>query len=316
MQLQRIKSKRFNWKSAGNRMKRYWVLYLMLLLPLAYLIIFKYMPMQYLAMAFKKNNIIQPLWEVPWANNGGFQWFLEAFKNPSFWNAVRNTLMLNFLDLVMGFPAPVILAILLNELRSRRFKRVTQTIAYMPHFLSWVIIYGLAARLFAPQDGLINILIRKMGGEAIPFLNENTHWVFTYVFVGIWQTVGWSTIIYLAAITNINPELYEAARVDGAKRRHEIWHITLPCLKPTIVVLLILALGGMLGSNFDRPYIFGNYSVNDVSEVLSTYVYTQGIRAYQYSYTTAVGLFQSVVNVIFLVAANIGARKIGERGLW
>lgn len=304
------------WRSVGNRMKRYWVLYIMLLLPMAYLVVFKYFPMQYLAMGFKQNNIIQPLWEVPWANNNGFQWFLEAFKNPAFWNAVRNTLMLNILDLIIGFPAPIILAILLNELRSRKFKRVTQTIAYMPHFLSWVIIYGLAARLFAPQDGLINILIRNMGGEAIPFLNESTHWVFTYVLVGVWQTVGWSTIIYLAAITNINPELYEAARVDGAKRRHEIWHITLPCLKPTIVVLLILALGGMLGSNFDRPYIFGNYSVHNVSEVLSTYVYTQGIRSYQYSYTTAVGLFQSVVNVIFLVAANIGARKIGERGLW
>jgi putative aldouronate transport system permease protein len=311
----KTKKMKTDWKVVGLRVKRYWPLYVMLLLPVAYFIIFKYMPLQYLALAFKQNNIIMPLWDVPLAGNNGFQWFIRAFRNRDFWNAIRNTLMLNFLDLLLGFPAPVILAILINELRSKKYKRFTQTVAYMPHFLSWVIVYGLTARIFATNDGLLNIVIKNAGGEAIHFLDNELNWIFTYVFVGIWQSVGWNTIIYLAAITSINPELYEAVRVDGANRWHEIWHITLPSLRSTIIVLLILALGNILGSSFDRQWVFQNMMVNDVANVLSTYIYRNGILSLQYSYTTAVGLFQSVVAVIFIVTANTIASRMGERGL-
>jgi putative aldouronate transport system permease protein len=164
--------------------------------------------MLYIQIAFKKYNIIQNVWEMEWAGNYGFEYFIKAFSNRDFLYALRNTLMLNVLDLIIGFPAPIILALVLNELPFKRFKRFTQTVVYMPHFLSWIIISGLALQLFAPTNGLVNIVLTRLGFDAISFLNDPTHWVFTYVFLGIWQSVGWNTIIYMAAITTINPELY------------------------------------------------------------------------------------------------------------
>ncbi len=299
-----------------NYLKRYWTLYLLLLLPIAYFFIFKYIPMTYIQIAFKKYSIVQSPWEMPWAANNGFEFFKKAFANRDFIFALRNTIVLNLLDLVVGFPAPIILALILNELKYKRFKRITQTIAYMPHFLSWVIIYGMALQLLAPTDGLINIILNRMGFESIPFLNDPTHWVWTYVLLGVWQSVGWNTIIYLAALTSINPELYEAASIDGASRLRKIWHVTLPGLRPTIITLLILSLGNIIGSSFDRPFALQNNLVNNVSNVLSIFVYTYGIKSLQFSLTTAVGLFQSVANVIFLVTANKIAKKFGERGLF
>lgn len=174
----------------------------------------------------------------------------------------------------------------------------------------------MALQLFAPTTGLVNIVLTRMGLEPIPFLNDPAHWVWTYVFLGVWQSVGWNAIIYLAAITGINPELYEAASIDGAGRFRKIWHITLPGLRPTIITLLILSLGRILGSEFDRPYALSNNMVKDVSNVISTYVYAYGIKGLQFSLTTAVGIFQSVVCVIFLFAANALAKKFGERGIW
>lgn len=288
----------------------------MLTLPIIYFVIFKYIPMTYVQIAFKKYSIVANVWDMPWADNNGFEYFIKAFSNRDFLYALRNTLTLNLLDLVVGFPAPIILALILNELTFKRFKRITQTIAYMPHFLSWIIISGLALQLFAPTSGLVNIVLNRMGFESIPFLNDPTHWVWTYVLLGIWKSVGWNTIIYLAALTSINPELYEAAAIDGAGRFRCIWHITLPGLRPTIITLLILSLGRILGSEFDRPYALGNHLVSSVSNVIATYVYTHGIRGLQFSLTTAVGLFQSVVCVIFLRAANALAKKFGERGIW
>lgn len=297
-------------------LKRYWTLYLFLLLPVAYFIIFRYIPMTYIQIAFKKYSLFKSPWEMPWANNHGFEYFIKAFKNRDFIYALRNTLMLNLLDLLVGFPAPIILALLLNEIPFKGFKRFTQTVVYMPHFLSWVIIAGMALHLFAPTSGLINIVLQRLGLDSIPFLNNSVYWVLTYVFLGIWQSVGWNTIIYLAALTNINPELYEAAAVDGAGRFRMIWHVTLPGLRPTIITLLILSLGRILSSDFDRPYSLTNALVNNVSNVISTFVYTNGIRSMQFSLTTAVGLFQSLVCVIFLFAADALAKRFGERGIW
>jgi putative aldouronate transport system permease protein len=309
--LKKTPTKRFKLYMRAN-----WTLYIMLSLPIAFFVIFRYIPMTYIQIAFKKFNLFKSVWEMEPAGSYGFEWFIKAFSNRDFFYALRNTLLLNTLDLLAGFPAPIILALLLNELAFKMFKRVTQTVVYMPHFLSWIIISGLALQLFAPTTGLVNIVLMKMGFEAVPFLNEPTYWVVTYILLGIWQSVGWNTIIYLAAITGISPELYEAASVDGAGRLRRIWHITLPGIRPTIIVLLIMSLGRILGSEFDRPYALGNNLVKGVSNVISTFVYTVGIRGSQFSLTTAVGLFQSVICVIFLAAANTIAEKSGERGIF
>lgn len=297
-------------------MKRYWQLYALLALPLIYLLIFKYIPMMYMLVAFKKYSIVQSVWEMPWAKNHGFEYFIKAFQNKSFINALRNTLVLNLLDLILGFPAPIIFALILNELVFKKFKRVVQTIAYMPHFLSWVIIYGLALQLFAPSTGLLNMLIMKLGFDAVPFLNSPSHWIGTYIGLGVWQSFGWNSIIYLAAIAGINSELYEAASVDGASRWRKMWHITLPGIRPTIVVILIMNMGNILGSGFDRPFALQNNLVMNVAEVISTFVYKNGIKGLQFSLTTAVGFFQSVICLIFLLLSNWISRKLGERGIW
>ena len=303
-------------KSTKAYLKRYWQLYLLLILPMLYLLIFKYVPMVYIQIAFKKYSIVESVWKLPWANNHGFEYFIKAFQNRDFLYALRNTLFLNLLDLIVGFPAPIIFALILNELVFKRFKRVVQTIAYMPHFLSWVIIYGLALQLFAPSTGLVNMVLAKFGVEANPFLHDSKHWVATYIFLGVWQSFGWNSIVYLAAIAGINPELYEAASVDGAGRFKKMWHITLPGIKPTIVVLLIMNLGNILGSGFDRPFALQNKLVMDVANVISTFVYKNGIKGLQFSLTTAVGFFQSIICVFFLLLANWISRKLGERGIW
>ena len=310
------KSKEKSSMSFGAYIRRYWQLYLLLLLPMLYLLIFKYIPMIYIQIAFKKYSIVQSVWKMPLAANHGFQYFIQAFADRDFRNALRNTVVLNLLDLVIGFPIPIIFAIVLNELPFQRFKKFTQTVAYMPHFLSWVIIYGLALQLFAPSTGLINVILNNMGRESVPFLNDSAHWVATYIFLGVWQSFGWNSIVYLAAIAGINRELYEAAAVDGAGRFQRIWHITLPGIKPTIVILLIMAIGNIVGSNFDRPYALQNNLVMDWANVIATYVYRRGIKGLQFSLTTAVGFFQSVVGVFFLLGANWLSRKLGERGLW
>lgn len=304
---------RLSWK---NSFKKYWQLYLLLLIPMAYFLVFRYGPMEFILVAFKDFKLNMSVWEMPWTSNHGFKYFIKAFKNPRFWQALKNTVTLNLLDLVIGFPAPIIFALILNELVFKRYKKVVQTIAYMPHFLSWVIIYSLALQLFAPSSGLINMLITKLGGETVPFLDDPSHWRWTYIFIGVWQNFGWGSIVYLAAIAGINPELYEAASVDGAGRFRKMWHITLPGIKSTIVVLLIMSLGGILGGSFDRPFAMQNKLVLEVAEVLSTFVYKNGIKSLQFSLTTAVGLFQSVVGVFFLLTANWISRKLGERGLW
>lgn len=303
-------------KSTKVYLKRYWQLYALLALPLLYLLIFKYVPMIYIQIAFKKYSIVESVWKLPIAGNHGFEYFIKAFQNNDFITSLRNTVVLNLLDLVVGFPAPIIFALILNELVFKRFKKVVQTIAYMPHFLSWVIIYGLALQLFAPTNGLINMVLTNLGFETIPFLNESSHWVGTYIGMGVWQSFGWNSIVYLAAIAGINQELYEAASVDGAGRFKKMWHITLPGIKPTIVVLLVMNLGNILGSSFDRPFALQNNLVMDVANVISTFVYKNGIKGLQFSLTTAVGLFQSVVGVFFLLLANWIARRLGERGIW
>ena len=301
-------------KGSGlSYLKGNWILYAMLAMPLLYFFVFRYLPMIGILVAFKDYNVFSGIVASPWS---GLKSFREIFAMQEFPRAVRNTFVLNALDLVVGFPAPIILAIMLNELRFRKLKRVSQTLLYLPHFLSWVIIGGLFLQLFSAEYGLVNNLIVKMGGQPIHFLTEKLNWIVTYTILGVWQGVGWNTIIYLASISGVSAELYEAAVVDGAGRFRKIWHITLPGIKPTIIILLILNIGRIVTIGFDRPFILGNNLIIEVSDVISTFVYRVGIQSFRYSIATAVGLFQSVIGMVFLLAANAIANRVGEQGIW
>ena len=296
--------------------KRYWQLYALLAIPLIYLLVFKYAPMIFVQVAFKDYRFNMSVWDMPWTKNNGFYHFIKAFQDSDFRNALRNTLLLNGLDLIIGFPVPIIFALILNELPFKGFKKTVQTIAYMPHFLSWVIIGSLSVQLFALDSGMVNMMLNSIGIKSIPFLTKGGNWVATYGGWGIWQSFGWNSIVYLAAIAGISPELYEAASMDGAGRFAKMWHVTLPCLKPTIVVLLIMNLGYIMGGGMERPLALSNNLIKDNAEVIATYVYHNGIKAGQFELTTAVGLFQSVVGVILILSANWISRKLGERGIW
>lgn len=287
-------------------------LYVMLILPLAQYVLFRYAPLTGIQVAFKNYNIFKGMWDSPWA---GLQYFREMFASTQFWHALKNTVVLNLLDMLVGFPAPIILAIMVYEMRSVRLKRVYQTLMYLPHFLSWVIIGSLVTKLFG-STGMVNNLIKAAGGQDVNFLMDETKWVVMYVATGVWQSAGWGTIIYLAAISGINTELYEAAEVDGCGRLRRIWYITLPCIMPTIVVMLILRLGSMVGIGFERPYVMMNDMVKNVAEVTSTFVYNNGIKNARYSFSTAVDLFGSLVNMMFVVSANWITKRLGEGGLW
>lgn len=290
-----------------------WQLYSLILLPLVYFITFKYIPMLGVIVAFKDYNIFNGILESRWI---GLDAFREIFRMNAFIYALRNTFMLNILDLVIGFPVPIVLALLLNELRVKWFKRSAQTLLYLPHFISWVVIGGMAIQLLATNSGSVNVFLNSIGLESVPFLSENTYWIMTYIGTGIWKDAGWGTILYLAALTGINKELYEAADVDGATRFRKVWHITLPGIKPTIVILLILNVGHMASIGFERPFLLGNPGVRDVSEVLSTYVYTVGIQSARYTIATAIGLFQAIVGLIFLLSADYISRKVNDQGIW
>jgi putative aldouronate transport system permease protein len=293
-------------------LRRYWQLYALIALPLVYFAIFKYGPMYGVQIAFKDFNFFQGIGGSQWI---GFDAFREVFSNPDFVKTLRNTFMLNFLDLLISFPAPILLAIMLFEIKVVWFKKISQTILYIPHFISWVIIGGIVYQVFSNESGMINNLLRGWGFDAIPFLSDKNYWLITYLLTGVWQSAGWGTILYLAALTGINKELFEAAEVDGAGRMKRIWHITLPGIKPTIVTLLIINMGHMISIGFDRPYIIGNLIVRDYSDVLSTFVYRVGLESGQYTLATVVGLFQAVVGLVFLLGANFTSKKLTGDGI-
>lgn len=299
------------WKKAINRD---WQLYLLLLFPIAMVVIFNYAAYPGLRMVFMNYKPALGYEKSQWV---GLETFQKVFKDKDFHRALRNSLVFNLLDLAVGFPVPIILALMLNELRYPRFKKITQTILYLPHFLSWVIIGSVAYQIFRPSSGIINILLVNMGviKEGIPFLTSRWHWAATYLLIGVWQGMGWGTIIYLAAMTGISDELYEAAMIDGANRWKRIWYITLPGIKGTIVTLLIMNLGRVMGSNFERLDVFGNSQVRSFQYQLAIYVYEKGLGNAQFSMSTAVGLFQSVVGLILVIVADRVAKSLGEEGL-
>ena len=299
------------WK---NAFKRDWQLYLLLLFPIAMVAIFNYAAYPGLRMVFMDYNPVKGYSGSEWV---GMETFRKIFKDADFIRALKSSIVFNLLDLLVGFPMPIILALILNELRYPRFKKVTQTILYLPHFLSWAIIGSVAYTMFRPTSGLVNIALMNAGiiEQGIPFLTEKWHWAVTYLLIGVWQGMGWGTIIYLAAITGINGELYEAAMIDGANRWKRMWHITLPGIKGTIVTLLIMNLGRVMGSNLERLTVFANTQVKDFQYQLAVYIFNKGLQSGKYSMATAVNLFQSLVGVILVLLSDRIAKLLGEDGL-
>lgn len=296
----------------GYYLQRDWQLYLLVLFPLAFVIVFKYFPMTGLVIAFKDYKIARGFWGSEWV---GFQVFHDLFAKPDFIKAVRNTLLLNVLDLCFSFTMPIALALLLNEIKSIRFKRINQTILYLPHFLSWVIIGAIAYQLLSEGGGVVNNLIELMGGTRIPFLQEDTNWLISYLAIGVWQSMGWGTIIYLAAMSGINPEMYEAATVDGAGRWRKVWNITIPSIRATIVTLLIMALGKVMDGSFERIYALQNKATTEFTTTIPVLVYRWGIESGNFSRATAIGLFQSVIGIILVISADRVAKRLGEDGI-
>jgi len=299
------------WK---NAFKRDWQLYLLLLFPIAMVVIFNYAAYPGLRMAFMDYKPAKGYAGSEWV---GWGTFIKIFNDKDFTRALRNSIIFNLGDLLVSFPMPIVLALILNELRYPRFKKVSQTILYLPHFLSWAIIGSVALTMFRPSSGLVNIALLNAGiiEEGIPFLNSPWHWAVTYLLIGVWQGMGWGTIMYLAAITGINGELYEAAMIDGAGRWKRMWHITLPGIKSTIVTLLIMNLGRVMGSNLERLSAFENTQVKEFQYQLAVYIYNKGIGNGKFSMATAVGLFQSLIGLILVLLSDRIAKKLGEDGL-
>ena len=286
----------------------------MLLFPLAMVFIFNYAAYPGMRMIFYD---YKPAKGWDGSEFVGLKIIQKVFTDKDFIKSLSSTLVFNFLDLIVGFPMPIILALMLNELRYPKFKKVTQTILYLPHFLSWVIIGSVAYTMFRPTSGLVNIALTNAGliDQGIPFLTEKWHWAVSYLLIGVWQAMGWGTIIYLAAITSISGELYEAAMIDGANRWQRMWNITLPGIKGTVVTLLIMNLGRVMGSNFERLDSLYNSQVRDFQYQLAIYIYEKGLQGAKFSQATVVGVFQSVVGLILVIAADKFAKKLGEDGL-
>ena len=298
-------------KGLMDYLKRDWQLYALMLLPMLFIIVFKYLAYTGLSVAFLDYKIGKGYAGSKFV---GLEIFKKVFKHRDFTKAVVNTLLLNVLDLLFSFPMPIILALLLNEIRVKWFKRVTQTLLYLPHFLSWVVIGATAYAMFATNTGVVNTLIANAGHSPIPFLQEDAWWLFSYVLIGIWQTMGWGTIIYLAAITNVNAELYEAAKVDGANRWQQCLHVTLPCIRSTIVVMLIMQLGKLMGGSFERIVALSNAKATEFTTTIPVLVY-KWFQGNKFSESTALGLFQSVIGVILVILSDKIAKKLGEDGL-
>lgn len=295
---------------------KYRFLHLLVLPGLIYFVIFKYIPMYGLIIAFKNYKGVGGVAGFFTADNVGLMHFTNFFSSIYFERLLKNTLILSFYKLTIGFLSPILLALLINEIRNTFFKRSVQTITYMPYFLSWVITAGLIKVLLSPDGGPLNTILNYFGKDTIFFVNEIKYFRTILVASDIWKNVGWGSIVYLAAIAGVDTTLYEAAKVDGANKFRQIWNITLPSIKNIISIMLILSIGQILNQNFDQIFNLYSAAVYEVSDVFDTYVYRYGIQGGQYSYTTAVGLFKSVISLILVVISNSIAKKMGSEGMW
>lgn len=303
-------------KTKGYRIKknfqRNWQLYVLLVPAIAYFIILHYIPMYGVQIAFKNFIATQGIWGSPWT---GFDHFTRFFESYYFWRLLKNTIILSAYQLVL-FPLPIILALSLHEVKKTMFKRWAQTLTYAPHFISVVVVVGMIVIFLDPTTGLVNRVIVALGGDAIPFLTSPDWFRHIFTWSGVWQTLGWSSIIYLAALSGVNPELHEAAKVDGATRIQRILHINIPSILPTIVVLFILNIGSFMTVGFEKVLLMQNDLNVSTSDVIQTFVYQTGLLEGQYSFAAAIGLFDSVINITLLVVFNYLARKMTDSSLW
>ncbi|MFF4623607.1 ABC transporter permease [Nonomuraea jabiensis] len=301
------------WRAARRSFRRYWQLYLLILVPLAYFVIFKYVPMTNAVIAFKDYSVVDGIWGSEWV---GLKHFSAFFSNPVFWNLVRNTFLLSVYFLLAGFPIPIILALALNEVRLRFFKRTVQLVTYAPYFISTVVVVSMVILLLAPRIGLMDKAFGLFGVSAPDLLGDADYFRHIYVWSDIWQTAGYSAVIYMAALAGIDPSLYEAARVDGATRLRKIMHVDIPGIMPTAIIILILGVGNVMAVGFEKAFLLQNPLNLGTSEIIATYVYKVGLLNADFSQATAVGLFNSVINLVLLLGVNFLAKRVTGSGLW
>ena len=298
---------RFRW------LKRDWQLYLMLLLPIAFYFLFKYIPMFGTIIAFKIYIPKKGMIKSPWIGFSNFQRFLS---DPYFYKLLRNTLLINLYSLIFAFPSSVIFALLLNEMRHQKYRKLVQTVSYLPHFISTVVVCGLIINFLRTNGGLVNDLITALGGNRISFMNEPQYFRTIYVLSEIWQHLGWEAIIYIAALTAIDPQLYEAAHVEGANRFQQTLNVTLPCIAPTITTMLILRVGNLMNLGYEKILLLYSGATYETADVISTYVYRRGLLTADFSYGTAIGLFQAVIALILILSTNWLGKRISDTSLW
>lgn len=299
--------------SLGIRLKRSWQLYVLLAPALIGLILFSYIPMYGIQLAFRDYNPLDGIWGSPWV---GMEHFARFFNSPQFKSLLINTLTISFYSLIVGFPIPIILALGLNHVRSMKFKKSVQTITYAPYFISTVVLVGILNIFLSTDGGLINQFVKLLGEEPILFMGQSKFWRHIYVWSGVWQSMGWNAVIYIAALASVSPEMHEAAIIDGATKLQRVLYIDLPTILPTIVITLILSCGSVMGVGFEKAYLMQNPLNLGVSEIISTYIYKVGLVNAEYGFSTAVGLFNSFVNCIVLLTVNQVAKRMSKTSLW
>lgn len=304
----------------GKYLKQHWILYAMLALPMLYFLIFHYIPMLGLVIAFKNYNPFLGILKSPWVGLYNFKIF---FTGTMFGTLLKNTLLISFMLLILYFPMPIILSLLLNEIRHQKYKKVVQTFVYIPHFVSWVIVYSITYLLLSKGSGIGNSgggiiyeLIKLVTGKEVLFFENKSLFRMIILFQTMWKEAGWGTVIFLAALAGVDTQLYEAAMIDGAGRLKQMWHITLPAIKGTIIIMLIMRCGSVLNTGYEQIFLMQNTFNRSVSEVFDTYVYTQGITMGSFSYSTAVGMFKGIVGTVMVLTANKIAKLAGESGLY
>lgn len=308
-QTQTRKKEKLSWKKVRNSSQ----LYLFVLPAFIFFLVFHYQPMYGVIIAWKDFRPALGIWGSPWVGWQHFQAFFESFF---FWDLIRNTFTISVYSLVVGFPLPIILALSLNELKDGRGKKFAQTVTYAPNFISLVVIVGMLTAFLNPSTGLINNFIELFGGERINFMQDPRWFQTVYVLSGVWQTTGWSSVIYMAALSGVDTQLHEAATIDGASRLQRAWHINLPTIKPIIIILLIMSLGNLLNVGFERIILMQNPLNMTTSDVISTFVFRVGLLNGQYSFAAAVGVFNSIINSVILIVANQVSKRISDNSLW
>ena len=300
-------------KATLKLMRQNYQLYIFLIPAIVFIVLFMYTPLYGLQIAFKNYRGGDGIWGSAWV---GLKWFNQFFSTPRCWEIVKNTLTISVYSLIAGFPLPICLAIILNYVKNLRFKKFAQTVTYMPYFISTVVLVAMMNLFFSPSSGFVNTIIKAFGCEAVYFMGMSSLFPHMYVWSGIWQSMGYSSIIYIAALSGVSPELHESAVIDGANILQRIWHIDIPTIMPTMIILLIMSCGNIMNVGYEKVYLMQNDLIADVSEIISTYVYKIGLTNNQFSFSTAIGLMNNVINFVILVAANKLANKLFGSGLW